>query len=100
MFQIEYKLRYLTKDDASKLKIMAIYDCCRVEMSAMPGLVGGRGNGCNSSEEDQEAENIPCRYFHIQACGPGGIAEADGGFAERIFNGAVKFSNREPINSI
>ena len=25
-------------------------------------------------------------YFHIQACGPGGVADADGGFAERILN--------------
>ena len=57
-FQIEYKLRYLTKDDAAKLKIFAIYDCCRVEYNTMRGLVVGRGAGCGSSAEDDSAEDI------------------------------------------
>ena len=75
---------------------MAIYDCCRVDLNQVKGLVGGRGAGADTSEEDEENEDMPCRYFHIQACGPGGIADADGGFAERVFKAAVKYSNKAP----
>ena len=48
----------------------------------MPGLLEtGRGVAENLADEvDSEEEEI-CKYFHIQACGPGGIADADGGFA-------------------
>ena len=48
----------------------------------MPGLVTGRGLGNGEIEEDEgDDENSVCKYFHLQACGPGGIADADGGFA-------------------
>ena len=74
---------------------MAIYDCCRVDLNSIPGLSGGRGVGGGTSEEE-DVDAIPCRYFHIQACGPGGIADADGGFAERIYKAAIKYSNKAP----
>ena len=46
---------------------------------------------------DMEA---PCRYFHITACAPGGIADGDGGFAERICNHAVKCAQKEPAGQL
>jgi hypothetical protein len=64
VFQLEIKLRYLVKDDNTKCKIMAIYDCCRVELSSMSGLSAGRGGGVDISEDEIEGEP-PCRYFHI-----------------------------------
>ena len=59
-----------------------MYDCCRCKLENMPGLLEtGRGVAENLADEvDSEEEEI-CKYFHIQACGPGGIADADGGFA-------------------
>ena len=60
----------------------------------MPCFATGRGVGVNMSEEEDEVEEAICRYFHIQACAPGGIADADGGFAERIFAAAQKYSKK------
>ena len=42
----------------------------------------------------EENEDAPTKYFHIQACGPAGIAEADGGFAETLFNTCKKYADR------
>ena len=36
------------------------------------------------------------RYTHIQACGPGGIAEADGGFAKRFHDFAEQRAKINP----
>ena len=47
MFQIEFKLRYLVKDYLSFCRIFAVYDCCRVNLTKMPGLAMGRGGGGN-----------------------------------------------------
>ena len=43
MFHIEFKLRYLINDPMSTARIFAVYDCCRVKLISMPGLVAGRG---------------------------------------------------------
>ena len=51
-----------------------------------------------SSEE--EAEDEFCRYIHITACQPGGIADADGGFAERVYNHSLKYSKRNPVGFV
>ena len=50
-------------------------------MSNMPGLATGRGAGGNDVDDADDWNCEMCKYFHIQACGPGGIADADGGFA-------------------
>ena len=84
MFNIEYKLRTIVADELSMARIFAVYDCCRVALKNFPGLVAGRGSGDVDGESMEENENEPNKYFHIQACGPGGIADADGGFAERL----------------
>ena len=82
VFQLEYKLRYLYKEPGSKTRVFAIYDCCRVPLSGMPDLAIGRGGGLDADPTDEDEEEVTyCKYFHIQACGPGGIADADGGFA-------------------
>ena len=39
-------------------------------------------------------------YFHIQACPPNGVAEADGGFAERVLNFIVKRATIKPAGSL
>ena len=67
----------------------------------MPGLCEtGRGVAqplVESADSDDEAPN---KYIHIQACGPGGIAAADGGFAERIYNHSVKYASKNPIGFV
>ena len=85
MFPIEFKLRTLVADELSMARIFAVYDCCRVALKNFPGLVAGRGSGDIDGESMEENESEPNKYFHIQACGPGGIADADGGFAARLF---------------
>ena len=52
----------------------------------MPGLVAGRGAGSGEFQEESSDDENPCKYFHLQACGPGGIADADGGFAKRLLD--------------
>ena len=65
-------------------RIFAVYDCCRIPLRNFPGLVAGRGDGEEDEDSIEHDDNEPNKYFHIQACGPGGVAEADGGFAERL----------------
>ena len=78
-------------------RIFSVFDCCRVPLSNMPGLASGRGVGHNDEESaDEEDDEMPCKYFHIQACGPGGIADADGGFAKRLLECCKKFAGRNP----
>ena len=79
-------------------RIFAVFDCCRVPMSNMPGLATGRGAGSVDEEynDGDDDEELPCKYFHIQACGPGGIADADGGFAKRLLDCCNKFVERDP----
>ena len=89
LFQLELKLRYLVYDETSKGRIFGMFDCCRVPLQNMPALCGrGVGGGDDFNEENEE--DTVCRYFHVQACGPGGIADADGGFAKRLYDHCVK----------
>ena len=67
MFQIEFKLRYLVKDQFTTCRIFGVFDCCRVNLTNMPGLAMGRGVGGddgNDDNEDDEEDNC-CKYFHI-----------------------------------
>lgn len=66
-FQIELKLRYLVKDAISKCRVMAVYDCCRVPLSAMPGLAMGRGvaGGADGESPNEDEEEDVVKYFHI-----------------------------------
>ena len=96
-FQLEFKLRYLVADPLTLARMFAVFDCCRVPVKNLAGLVSdGRGAGNQGGDTMEEEENDPNKYFHIQACGPGGIAAADGGFAKRLFDCCLKFSQREP----
>ena len=64
----------------------------------MHGLAMGRGaSGGDVDVFDEDEQDSTVRYFHINACGPGGVAEADGGFAKKLLNTAIKFSARNPI---
>ena len=47
----------------------------------MPGLLDDKRGGNNEVQSDFEEAQAPIRYIHVQACGPGGVADADGGFA-------------------
>ena len=82
-------MRYLVYDETSKGRIFGMFDCCRVPLQNMPALCG-RGVGGADDFNEENAEDTVCRYFHIQACGPGGIADADGGFAKRLYDHCVK----------
>ena len=62
----------------------------------MPGLATGRGAGGNDEEEPPSDEELPNKYFQIQACGPGGIAAADGGFAKRLLDTCKKYAAKKP----
>ena len=43
-FHLEYKLRYLVGDPLSLARMFAVFDCCRVPVKNLAGLVGnGRG---------------------------------------------------------
>ena len=42
----------------------------------------------------------PQSYFHVQACGPGGIADADGGFAQRIISFIIRKASTKPRGSL
>ena len=95
--QIEFKLRFISHDITSLTQVFAVFDCCRVPISGMPGLLQGRGAGADQLEGSEESdEEKPCNYFQIQACGPGGIADADGGFAKKLFDVCVKHAERKP----
>ena len=95
-FQLEFKLRYLVADPLTLARMFAVFDCCRVPLKNFPGLAAGRGGGNQGGDDIEEEEDDPNKYFLIQACGPGGIAAADGGFAKRLFDCCLKFSQREP----
>ena len=58
----------------------------------MPGLLCGRGVSSGEIEDEGSDDNEVCKYFHLQACGPGGIADADGGFANRLLETCKKYS--------
>ena len=97
-FTIEFKLRYLVNDDTSSARIFAMFDCCRVPLQGIPALCG-RGDE-NEKDFNEEHEDTVCKYFHIQACGPGGIADADGGFAKRLYDHAAKMSKDTKFASV
>ena len=61
----------------------------------MSGLATGRGAGGNESEATTDDEN-PNKYFQLQACGPGGIAAADGGFAKKLLDNCKKYAAKKP----
>ena len=65
MFQIEFKLRYLVKDQFTTCRVFGVFDCCRVNLTNMPSLAMGRGVGNDGNDEygDEEEDNA-CKYFH------------------------------------
>ena len=92
-FNLEQKARSLT-GEYSLCKVFAIYDCCRVPLDLIKELnklYGGKG----IEIVDQCGADL-VKYTHIQACGPGGIAEADGGFAKRFHDFAEERSKMHP----
>ena len=83
-------------------RVFAVFDCCRSKIEQMPGLVNiAKGRGIGGQElndlDDDAQEEAPCKYFHIQACGPGGIAEADANFAKRILTRCVRVAKKDPV---
>ena len=60
-------------------------------MAGLAKVVGERG--VDEADDFRASAN----YTHIQACGPGGIAEADGGFAARFFAFAERTSQITPV---
>ena len=66
----------------------------------MEGLANARGKtegAMEDMESDGSNDEEPCKYFQIQACGPNGIADTDGGFAKKLYDICVKYSSRKPI---
>ena len=97
-FNLELKLRYMVNDPTSLARIFGMFDCCRVPLSGMPAL-SGRGEGGGDDFNEEHEDNV-CKYFHIQACGPGGIADADGGFAKRLHDHCINMSKRAPVDQM
>ena len=62
----------------------------------MPGLAVGRGAGGQDDEEPSGDSDAPNRYFQLTACAPGGIADADGGFAKKVLDVCIKHASRKP----
>ena len=81
----------------SLARVFGVFDCCRVHLSSMAGLANGRGGGNGEDWEIEDEEDAPNKYFHIQACGPNGIAAADGGFAKRLLDCCKKYGERKPV---
>lgn len=50
----------------------------------------------DSGDSDEED---PCKYFQIQACGPNGIADADGGFAKRLYETCSKYAAKNTASN-
>ena len=99
---MQYKLRYLVHDIESTGRVFAMFDCCRIMLDRIPGLYATTiGKGVAEREAESEEEEETCnRYFHIQACGPGGIAPADAGFAELLLKRSVKYAQRKPAGLV
>ena len=67
----------------------------------MPGLPKYRGEGQIEEElVDDEEWKDAIRYIHMQPCGPGGVAAADGGFAEKLYNHAIKIASKKPTGFV
>ena len=55
-----------------------------------------------SSEEDSDDPDVdavdekPVMYFHVTACGPGGIADLAGNFARNIYKAVKRHGKRPP----
>ena len=86
----------MVSDILSVVRVFAVYDCCRVPLRNYPGLIAGRGSGNQGGDSIEDDDDAPNKYFHIQACGPSGIADADGGFAKRLLDCCVKYADRKP----
>ena len=61
-------------------------------MEGLAALYGGKG-----SDQLEEFRTDAANYTHIQACGPGGIAEADGGFALKFLEFAEASAKIAPV---
>ena len=60
-------------------------------------LLGGRNLGTEERDHQSESdEEEPVKYFHLTACHPGGIALANGGFAEKVLERCKKWSAKNP----
>ena len=44
-------------------RLFAVFDCCRVPISNMPGLATGRGVGGQEDEEPPSDDEMPNKYF-------------------------------------
>ena len=56
-YAIEFKLRYLTNDELSLTRVFAVFDCCRVPLKNMKGLLNAKGkNDGNFEEFDSESD--------------------------------------------
>ena len=66
----------------------------------LKGLADQKRGFQQQDDEQEQDEEEPCKYFHVQACGPGGIADADGGFAERLYNHSVKYAKKDPLGFV
>ena len=92
-FQLEEKLRYIV-GRASIARVFAVYDCCRVPLSNYKGLGAPKRGAAEDAEV--EADNPICKYFHITACGPGGVAEANDDFALRLKEACEEKASKAP----
>ena len=56
-FQIEFKLRYISNDPTSITQVFGVFDCCRVPLNEMKGLLNARGKtGAAMDDLDTEGD--------------------------------------------
>ena len=65
-FQIEFKLRYIANDPTSITQVFGVFDCCRVPLNEMKGLINARGKTSavmDDLDSEKSQEDEPCNYF-------------------------------------
>ena len=63
---MEFKLGYLVHDEDTHCRVFAIYDCCRVPLDSMPGLIeASKGNRVQDGFSADETDDLPIRYIHV-----------------------------------
>ena len=71
--------------DTKDSRVLSFYDVCRVSLhqEAFKPLHGRNHNV--EDDEELEDDEMPNKYYHATACASGGIADANGGWAQKLF---------------
>ena len=86
------------------MRIFAIFDCCSTPLSNYKALleVVGRGeeDGDGEFADPNEISIEVCQYVHLSPARPAGIAAADAGNAQRVFDWMDRFAQKPPAGFV